>query len=260
MSETETGVDLDQIRQAYALLLEQPPNILRVMMGAISNLLQRLGRRFETKEDLRVLLIILENPLLTRRSNQQELLFHHHLLRRIYGYLSRLNSDLVKFIICWASQFSPEVFKQRIECLHHFIATRLKEVLKPPHGRMTASDWSLTAAARVMSLFFSANDVVKKVPISEFYNTLVDSIDLLYDYDCWQKSKAPFSFCQYPFLISMGSKIKIMEIDARRQMEQELKEAVLYSMLRRDIDIVPYLILHIRRDRLISDSLNQVRI
>ena len=248
---------MDQIRQAYALILQQPPNILRVMMGSISNLLQRLGRRFEKKEDLRVILIILENPLLTRRSNQQELSFHHHLLRRIYGYLSRLKPDLVKFIICWVSQFSPEVFQQRIECLHHFIATRLKEVLK--NGRMTASDWSLTAAARVMSLFFSANDVVKKVPISEFYNTLVDSIDLLYDYDCWQKSKAPFSFCQYPFLISMGSKIKIMEIDARRQMEQELKEAVLYSLLRSDIGIMPYLILHIRRNHLISDSLNQVR-
>src|SRR4051812_2179843 len=32
-----------------------------------------------------------------------------------------------------------------------------------------------------------------------------------------------FAFCQYPFLISMGGKMNIMEFDAKRQMETKAK-------------------------------------
>ena len=140
--------------------------------------------------------------------------------------------------------------------VHHFIAYRLT---KDESMEKSYFDWSLVAAAKFMALLFASNDQSEKLPISEFYNTAVDGLDLVYDYDLWQKNSAPFSFCQYPFLISVGSKISIMEIDAKRQMEKEIHDALISMILDKRVSL-PFLVLHIRRDHLISDSLNQVGI
>lgn len=70
-------------------------------------------------------------------------------------------------------------------------------------------------------------------------------------------SFSKFAFCQYPFLISMGSKMSVMELDARRQMEIKVKEAILTILYQKRVT-VPYLVLRVRRDNLISESLTQL--
>ena len=37
-----------------------------------------------------------------------------------------------------------------------------------------------------------------------------------------------FAFCQYPMLISMGTKMQILQLDAKRQMEHKLKVRPLF--------------------------------
>jgi hypothetical protein len=49
----------------------------------------------------------------------------------------------------------------------------------------------------------------------------------------------------------------IMEVDAQRQMEREMKDALLAVLYRKRFNL-PFLILKVRRDHLIEDSLNQV--
>ena len=71
------------------------------------------------------------------------------------------------------------------------------------------------------------------------------------------KDVSDFAFCQYPFLLSMGAKMKILELDARRQMDQKLKEAM-YSFIFQKRVVIPYLVLRIRRDHIIQDSLDQL--
>lgn len=66
-----------------------------------------------------------------------------------------------------------------------------------------------------------------------------------------------FAFCQYPFLISMGAKMQIMEMDAKQQMEIKRREAF-FNMLFHQRASPPYLVLSIRRHYLIEDSLRQV--
>ncbi|RVD82240.1 uncharacterized protein DFL_006673 [Arthrobotrys flagrans] len=77
------------------------------------------------------------------------------------------------------------------------------------------------------------------IPTSDFYNSMLDYADLIADYDQWEAKSGKFSFCQYPFLLSMGSKIQILEYDAKRQMEVKAREAFFNSIgLREDgIDI-----------------------
>lgn len=136
-------------------------------------------------------------------------------------------------------------------------------------------DWQIRAAARVMSILFTANskarmrrtdspvDFVTKgrrgrfMDISDFYNTLLDYSDLVSDFEAWESKKAKFAFCQYPFFLSIWAKIQIMEYDTRRQMESKAREAFFNSILR-STSISQYLVLKVRRECLVEDSLTGV--
>ena len=154
-----------------------------------------------------------------------------------------------------------------------------------PYGE----DWQIKAAARVMSLLFSANsqgssrrhDSIKVcasaaarsragsaarkrphrhgqlLPTDAFYNTLLDCSDLVADFEAWESRRGRFSFCQYPMFLSIWAKIRILEHDARRQMEIKAREAFFNSIMGRKA-INQYLVLRVRRDCLVEDSLRSV--
>lgn len=153
-------------------------------------------------------------------------------------------------------------------------------------------DWQVRVAARVMSLLFSANnnsscrrdssslnralleahgppsnpalaaryDALRRgqiIPTSSFYNSLLDYADLIADYDSWESLSPKFSFCQYPFFLSIGSKIHILEYDARRQMELKAREAFFESISNRR-SVSQYLVVRVRRECLVEDSLRGI--
>jgi E3 ubiquitin-protein ligase HECTD2 len=157
-----------------------------------------------------------------------------------------------------------------------------------PKSVIYNDDWQIKAAARVMALFFSANNsgLARRgeirpiallegghsaglaardrahnhgqiVPTSDFYNTLLDYTDLIADFEAWESKRGKFSFCQYPFFLSIWAKIQIMEHDARRQMEVKAREAFFDSIMTRKT-VNQYLVLKIRRDCLVEDSLKGV--
>ncbi|KAI9652321.1 MAG: putative E3 ubiquitin-protein ligase HTD2 [Alyxoria varia] len=148
-------------------------------------------------------------------------------------------------------------------------------------------DWQVKVAAKVMALLFVANknfhgerspqslemDARMSKPgslsrtyiknhgqllsTSEFYNTMVDFADLIADFDMWESTPSKFAFCQYPFFLSVSAKTKIMEHDARRQMEGRAREAFFNNILRNQ-NLEQYLSLRVRRDCLVEDSLNGI--
>ena len=150
-------------------------------------------------------------------------------------------------------------------------------------------DWQIKAAARVMSLVFAANNsgLVRRggrggfvaaseaghsaglaareraqrhgqiLATSDFYNTLLDYSDLIADFEAWESRRGKFAFCQYPFFLSIWAKIQIMEHDARRQMEVKAREAFFDSIMTRK-NVNQYLVLKIRRECLVEDSLKGV--
>ncbi|KAJ5183381.1 hypothetical protein N7492_000997 [Penicillium capsulatum] len=143
-------------------------------------------------------------------------------------------------------------------------------------------DWQIRAASRIMSLLFTANvsHASRKTdtapsdakarrfiehtgnhgsvfPISSFYNTLLDYSDLLADFEIWESRSSKFSFCRYPFFLSIWAKIHILEHDARRQMEVKAREAFFNSILNHRA-VSQYLVLKVRRECLVEDSLRGV--
>ncbi|KAL8951577.1 MAG: hypothetical protein Q9222_002462 [Ikaeria aurantiellina] len=95
------------------------------------------------------------------------------------------------------------------------------------------------------------------VPTSAFYNTLLDQCDLISDFENWEKRAGSFSFCQYPMFLSIWAKIRILEHDTRRQMEIKARQAFFDSIVSRRA-ISQYLVIRIRRDCLVEDSLRGV--
>ncbi|KAI1980692.1 putative E3 ubiquitin-protein ligase [Ophidiomyces ophidiicola] len=151
---------------------------------------------------------------------------------------------------------------------------------KPPKTDHTtvvySDDWQLKAAARVMSLLFQANTSTQRrrpeqqlspdsspnathamIPISTFYNMLLDYSDLIADFETWESRSGKFTFCQYSFFLSIWAKISILEHDARRQMEAKAREVFFDNILGRRGGS-QYLVLKIRRECLVEDSLSRV--
>lgn len=141
-------------------------------------------------------------------------------------------------------------------------------------------DWQIRAAAKVMSLLFTVNNSglysrrgfshdplnyargraqrrAQHLPTSQFYNTLLDCTDLIADFEAWESKRSKFTFCQYPMFLSIWAKIRIMEYDARRQMEVKAREAFFDSIISRRA-VSQYLVLKVRRECLVDDSLRKV--
>lgn len=142
-------------------------------------------------------------------------------------------------------------------------------------------DWQIKAAARVMSLLFRANFMHHRqssehlstktgthvsrehrayaplIPISAFYSTILDYSDLIADFETWESRRSKFSFCQYSFFLSIWAKIRILEHDARRQMEAKAREAFFDSILGKK-GVSQYFVLKVRRECLVEDSLQRV--
>lgn len=131
-------------------------------------------------------------------------------------------------------------------------------------------EWHLKSAARLLSIFFIVNK--DKLPIYTFYNSLIDFINVKQDFENWENSfknknliydlinpiKPELMICQYPFLLSLGCKISILEYEARKQMEKKAEEAFLKAINEKKIIDVNLKFL-IRREFIMIDSLNCIK-
>ncbi|TDZ23474.1 putative E3 ubiquitin-protein ligase mug30 [Colletotrichum orbiculare MAFF 240422] len=157
-----------------------------------------------------------------------------------------------------------------------------KKQKEQPKKMIYNEDWQIRAAARVLALVFAANNMThirrpeqstgtgssstvrggikahgQIIPTSDFYNTMVDYTDLVADFEAWESKRGRFSFCQYPFLLSMWAKSQILEHDARRQQMTKARDAFFDSIMTRR-NVTQFLVLDVRRECLVDDSLKAV--
>ncbi|KAF4333720.1 other hect domain protein [Fusarium beomiforme] len=155
-----------------------------------------------------------------------------------------------------------------------------KKAKEPEKKIMYAEDWQIRASSRVLALLFAANNLPHSrrneeapsgavesrvnvhshgqiLPTSDFYNSMIDYTDLVADFENWEARRSKFTFCQYPFLLSIWAKNHILEHDARRQMQSKARDAFFDSIMSRKA-INQFLELNVRRDCLVDDSLKAV--
>lgn len=160
-----------------------------------------------------------------------------------------------------------------------------KKTKEPEKKIVYSDDWQIKASSRVLALLFAANNLPhgrrsedappmtskngtgssrdtvhshgQVLPTSDFYNSMIDYTDLIADFENWEARRGKFSFCQYPFLLSIWAKNHILEHDARRQMQSKARDAFFDSIMSRKA-INQFLELNVRRDCLVDDSLKAV--
>ncbi|KAM0494537.1 hypothetical protein ACHAPB_008022 [Verticillium nonalfalfae] len=252
------------------VLLAAQERVQRVLLKVTEMLLKRPGRALTDPEDMRFLLILLENPLfgfLTFRLIRQNEKKYEAKVDVIDGLIPNMNTG------------------QSAASLHAALGTSSsskKKTKEQPKKMIYHDDWQIRAAARVLALLFAANNTLgvrradatmlgnssvvlregvqvfgQVLPTSDFYNSMIDYADLIADFEAWETKRSKFAFCQYPFLLSIWAKSQILEYDARRQMTTKARDAFFDSIMTRK-NVTQHLTLDVRRDCLVEDSLAAV--
>lgn len=214
--------------------------------------------------------------------------FMTHRLRRQHGRKRSRHVDPVDHLIPTMSGTSADTSAQLHAALGFSNSSKANAESQNSYSSYK-DDWQVKSAAKIMALLFSANKVFqglrsastvaedaqmsKRGSVSrtyiknhgqllsttEFYNSMVDVSDPVNDFDKWEldKYKTRFSFCEYPFFLSVGTKIKLIQHDSARQMEDKARE-IFFSNVANRTAVERDLTLRVRRDCLVDDSLKGI--
>lgn len=139
------------------------------------------------------------------------------------------------------------------------------------------SDWQVRSCAQVLAILFEANNPHSSrhalapapagwkpslarglfLPMSDFYVSMIDCMDLVADFEEFGKKGSKFTFCQYPFLMSVWAKTQVLEYDSKRQMKETARDAFFDNLLRQTHSNQT-LTLDVRRECLADDSLKAI--
>ncbi|KAF8976647.1 putative E3 ubiquitin-protein ligase [Entomortierella lignicola] len=236
------GVNLEDAKKAFSLLVAMPNPIAVVVMTSLEAILKRPGKEIKEVEDLKFIMLVFE-----QKSNDR----NQHV---IYQSDARIQAA-ARVMLLFVKANQPNE----------------KELLDSNGKFRSFKDLVVMPSIKDSAL------KTQRIPIDEYYNMIVDLIDLPADFVAWETRSAMFTFCQYPYLISMGAKMQIMAWDAKRRMEikmQKTIEALLAEKRKRaaenggdssgtvltqaELQQAPLLILRVHRNNLIEDSLTQL--
>ncbi|XP_016774334.1 probable E3 ubiquitin-protein ligase HECTD2 isoform X2 [Pan troglodytes] len=216
----DSGINAKFVNAVYDTLLNTPQDVQKTVLKGIINSLLREWKGPRTKDDLRAYFILLQNP---QFNNTSTYVIYAHLLRQIATLVEADHH----FLVHWFKKLSQKRFKQLVERLLQFISLRLFPAKPEEFPPITKCSWWIPSAAKVLALLKfiftdTANNLVHPplIPYTDFYNSTLDHIDLMEEYHTWQNfgNSHRFSFCQYPFVISVAAKKIIIQRDSEQQM------------------------------------------
>ncbi|XP_059179233.1 probable E3 ubiquitin-protein ligase HECTD2 isoform X2 [Physella acuta] len=252
----DPGLKFDFINLVFDIFSNTPQGLQKEVLKAVINSLLK-DKRVHSKDDLRAFLILLQNPQF--RSQNTYVIFAH-LLRQI----AALNDHDHHFLVHWLKRLKNDRFRAIIERIHNFISVRLFPPNPAELPHMSKCSWWIPSATKVLALLNAANNLLLPsiVQYIEFYNSTLDHLDLMAEYYAWQNpsSHAGFSFCQYPFILSIAAKKSILQKDSEQQMVIMARKSLVAKVQRRQLPDIGMLFLNltVRRSHLVSDSLSEI--
>ncbi len=241
---------LDAIKQLNVALQK---NIVR---SIVSCLLEDTAQLLD-KDYPRCLYILLQNPLF---ASQPTYTILAHLLQQV----TRLPNQDHQLLVHWFRSCRVEKIQSMIQVLLQFVTIRQF----PPADRslppLSKSRWWIPTATKVLALINAANNLKSQpmIDYTEFYNISLDHMDLMHEYYTWQNPQKAnhFSYCQYPFILSIVAKQHILTKDSEQQMILTARRSLVQKMARHQqpqIEIF-FLNINVRRDHLVEDSLKEI--
>lgn len=244
---TNHGINFDEVRRFYcAALAMKCSDVMKALNDALLQLLTR-PVVIMSLEDLRLFLIILEHPQFTDAAAENAR------LTRTAALVASLASDYKSTLIGWFAAYTPDMFRRLVAVMQLAITCRLYT------GRLDMhTDYQVVCSTQVLGMLSIANQNARRVPFTEFYNTaLNEMVRPEKDFELWRRGAGAFSFCNHPFVLNPATKARVMQLDAAAQMESELQAAVV-NLLYSGQQSTPFLVLVVRRDHIVQDTLDQI--
>ena len=196
----------------------------------------------------RYLQALFQCPVLLEIEHQQTV------LGPLLGIVAALPKAVQDALIVWWSAYDEPLVKNLLSIIQQFIIFRVHSGEVPVIHR----DWPIIAACRTMRLLYYSCEMSKKCAFADFYNaSITENVDWQADFTIWRSPQGGFSFCYYPFLLDPATKSKILRFDALLQMEREIQKALVRTVFQGQATM-PYLVLKVRREYIIQDTLQQL--
>eukprot|EP01130_Rhizamoeba_saxonica_P018053 TRINITY_DN8938_c0_g1_i1.p1 TRINITY_DN8938_c0_g1~~TRINITY_DN8938_c0_g1_i1.p1 ORF type:complete len:998 (-),score=180.28 TRINITY_DN8938_c0_g1_i1:21-3014(-) len=236
----ESGIDLYEVRAVLSEILKLGhPKLIQLVSNSLYKSLSKFSHSTNdvNPETLRILLIAMENPAIVEPT-RNNLSF----LERLTQILVSLSQPEKDIIIHWWSKLSSPYFARTVKVMRKFLFYLVKNQISAPIVRTT----------KILVDLCEINSKLNIVP-GELFNitNLSDHIDMVEEYKKWKGPETVFSFLRYKFLLDPITKIKVLRIDAMHQMGIEVQSAMMQLN-------IPFLLLNIRRNFIVEDTLDQI--
>ena len=122
-TESNSGLDMLSVRQSYQALLSFGGGVLETRLGQATYRLVNLltSCPFDEIENLRVFLIVFENPILLNASS------NHVVIQKFINALLRLPLEQRNVVFMWIAQLASEYFAAVVRVLQNFLNFMSKE-------------------------------------------------------------------------------------------------------------------------------------
>ncbi|XP_037327022.1 probable E3 ubiquitin-protein ligase HERC3 [Pungitius pungitius] len=267
-----SGIDLNSVRKlfdtlskpAFSGLLEQATKSFE------SLLIPQLPRSPPDVEAMRIYLILSEYPGLFDSKN------YIRLTIPLAMAILRLDANPSKVLDNWWCFVDDRLFTRMVDMYKSivvFMLTGGRTLLVP-----VFYENYFVATLRLLEKLHKVNLKARHVEYNRFYIPDITSlVDIQEDYLKWFLNKADIkissspsegdfpsvNLCAYPFILNARAKTTMLQTDAELQMQIAVSGANLHNVfmlltLEPQFARNPYLVLHVRRDHLVSDTLREL--
>lgn len=195
----------------------------------------------------------------------------HEVFKQLCRLLSSLSPNNQQQLIDWYVEWPSDRVEKLVGTLQQYIT-----VSYFVDKKIRLSD--IYIATKTLGYLYQANNLRATkyvgVPVLSYelwYNDVLNTdIQIIRDdFYRWKglplpgsttpPSRSGESFARYPYMLDAGSKANLMRWDAQIQMQRRYNEEHMHAVLMHEATFNPYLVLKVRRDHLIPDTLQQLQ-
>ncbi|KAJ2162164.1 hypothetical protein GGF46_000906 [Coemansia sp. RSA 552] len=271
----ECPIDAADVRAAYAhIFAKGSEKVVGDMRMLTINAVAMLGAEPCDEHDnhTSAVLILLLNPRITEYAHDDGTYLFPELCSVILGQLPSQRAALMRYFEADGARRAS--FERYVGIFQAYLTRAMGKAVQTeaasgeagPHkvslhalgsnNNSSGSSSALPVVAQCMALMNSHNDSHAIAPYTVFYNKAVNEhIDIKDDVPRFRIPDG-VSFCSYPFLLSPTTKSEIIRIESVILMRTELQDSFFRAMF--SGVTCPYLVLEVRRDSLVRDTLYQL--
>uniref|UniRef100_A0A670Z371 HECT and RLD domain containing E3 ubiquitin protein ligase 3 n=1 Tax=Pseudonaja textilis TaxID=8673 RepID=A0A670Z371_PSETE len=255
------GIDLNCTRVMFNKLMTSQHTTLRdQILKSFESLIPQLPSSPPDVEAMRIYLILPECPLF------QDSKYYVTLTLPLAMAIMCLEKNPSKVLENWWSQVCPEYFLRLVDLYKDAVLYLLngKKTLQVP---VLYSNY-ITAALKLLEKLHKVNQKANHIEYDKFYIPEISNlIDIQEDYLMWflHEARDSVTLCSYPFIFDAQAKTKMLQTDAKLQMQvaisgANLQNVFMFLTLEPLLARSPFLVLHVRRSNLVGDALRELSI